>query len=37
LRDQQGEDIPGSKGLVFDPNGINKPMHNWAQIQEFAL
>lgn len=31
LRDTQGDDI------VFDPNGINKPMHNWCVIFEKEL
>lgn len=31
LRDQQGDSI------VFDPTGINKPMHNWCVIFEESI
>jgi hypothetical protein len=31
LRDNQGD------ALVFDPAGINKPMHNWALISETTV
>lgn len=31
LRDSQGNDI------IFDPTGINKPMHNWCPIFEYGV
>lgn len=31
LRDSQGND------LVFDPEGINKPLHNWCPIFEYVI
>lgn len=31
LRDSQGND------LIFDPTGINKPMHNWCPIFEYEV
>ncbi|MDV7543899.1 hypothetical protein R4681_02990 [Acinetobacter baumannii] len=31
LRDSQGND------LVFDPEGINKPLHNWCPIFEYLI
>ena len=31
LRDSQGND------LIFDPTGINKPMHNWTPIFEYII
>ncbi|WP_153887255.1 hypothetical protein [Acinetobacter baumannii] len=31
LRDSQGND------LVFDPEGINKPLHNWCPIFEYVV
>ncbi|WP_254624406.1 hypothetical protein [Acinetobacter lactucae] len=31
LRDSQGDD------LIFDPEGINKPLHNWCPIFEYVI
>lgn len=31
MRDSQGDD------LIFDPTGINKPMHNWTPIFEYEV
>ncbi len=31
LRDSQGND------LIFDPDGINKPLHNWCPIFEYLI
>lgn len=31
LRDSQGND------LIFDPEGINKPLHNWCPIFEYVI
>lgn len=37
LRDQQGESFTGHQAVIFDPAGMNQPMHNWCVIFDWSL